>query len=79
MKFLRTSKLDKQYQQKTCLHRLHIIWAQPSSFSIGTEHIGQHLIKSLSKSMIESCLPPNFLPFSSHDMEGCHYKFEIDY
>lgn len=44
-----TSKDAKQYQQNTCLHLLHIIWAQPSSFSIGTEHIGQHLMWSLPK------------------------------
>lgn len=43
-----TSKLAKQYQQNTCLHRLHIIWAQPSSFSIGTLHIGQHFMRSES-------------------------------
>ena len=46
-----TSKEAKQYQQNTCLHLLHIICAQPSSFSMGTEHIGQHLMLSLSNGM----------------------------
>lgn len=43
-----TSSEARQYQQKTCLHLLHNIWAHPSSFSIGTLHIGQHLINSES-------------------------------
>lgn len=43
-----TSNEARQYQQKTCLQRLHNICAQPSSFSIGTLHIGQHLISSES-------------------------------
>lgn len=46
-----TSSEARQYQQNTCLHRLHIICAHPSSFSIGTEHIGQHFILSLSIGM----------------------------
>lgn len=46
-----TSREARQYQQKTCLHRLHIIWAQPSSFSMGTAHIGQHLMSSESNVM----------------------------
>ena len=31
-----TSKDVRQNQQNTCLHLLHIIWAQPASLSIGT-------------------------------------------
>lgn len=72
-----TSKLAKQYQQNTCLQRLHIIWAQPSSFSIGTAHMGQHLIRSLSNIIIDS-LPfaANRLVFSSQDCVACHWKFK---
>lgn len=69
-----TSKLAKQYQQKTCLHRLHIICAQPSSFSMGTAHIGQHFIRSLSNSIIESCRPPSLREFSSQVIDGCHWR-----
>lgn len=70
-----TSKLARQYQQKTCLHRLHIIWAQPSSFSIGTAHIGQHLIRSLSNGMPISSWPSAIKRrlFSSQVILGCHY------
>lgn len=75
---LRTSRLAKQYQQKTCLQRLHIIWAQPSSFSIGTTHIGQYFIRSLSngspKPAVSLSSPNrrNCRVFSSHDIAGCH-------
>lgn len=34
--------------------------------------MGQHFIISLSKSIIESCGPPDFLEFSSHVNEACH-------
>lgn len=54
---LLTSRLARQYQQKTCLHRLHIIWAQPSSFSMGTAHMGQHLMSSLSNGIPISSWP----------------------
>lgn len=70
-----TSKLARQYQQNTCLHRLHIIWAQPSSFSIGTLHIGQHLIKSLSNGIPMLSISPSaasLFVFSSHEIRGCH-------
>lgn len=79
-----TSKLAKQYQQNTCLHRLHIIWAQPSSFSIGTEHIGQHLMRSLSNGMpmvSSSPMAAKRLIFSSQLRVWCHYKirmFKVD-
>ena len=43
-----TSRDWRQYQQKTCLHRLHIIWAQPSFLSMGTRHMGQRLILASS-------------------------------
>lgn len=72
-----TSKLAKQYQQKTCLHRLHIICAQPSSFSMGTAHIGQHLMRSLSKGMPRASVWPSAASrrvFSSQDIVGCHWK-----
>ena len=36
---------------------MHTICAQPSSFSIGTAHIGQHLIRSLSNINNESLRP----------------------
>lgn len=62
-----TSKLVRQYQQKTCLQRLHIICAQPSSFSIGTLHIGQHFIKSESNGIPKFVSVPNNLACSSHD------------
>lgn len=39
-----TSSDAIQYQQKTCLHLLHIIWAQPSFRSIGKWQTGQRLI-----------------------------------
>lgn len=39
-----TSSDAMQYQQKTCLHLLHIIWAQPSFRSIGKWQTGQRLI-----------------------------------
>lgn len=55
-----TSKLARQYQQNTCLHRLHIIWAQPSSFSIGTLHMGQHLMRSESNGMPGCSIFPSF-------------------
>lgn len=70
-----TSKLARQYQQNTCLHRLHIICAHPSSFSMGTPHIGQHLIRSLSNEipMVSACpSAANFFIFSSHEIRGCH-------
>jgi hypothetical protein len=71
-----TSKDAKQYQQKTCLQRLHIIWAQPSSFSIGTLHMGQHLMRSESKGMLGSMrsVCPSFvrrLVFSSQENPEC--------
>lgn len=75
-----TSKLAKQYQQNTCLHRLHIIWAQPSSFSIGTEHIGQHLMRSLSNGMpmvSSSPMAAKRLIFSSQLRVWCHYKIRM--
>ena len=53
-----------QYQQNTCLHRRHIIWAQPASRSIGTRHIGHRLMYSV---LTISCVP-----YSSHVRPGCH-------
>lgn len=47
--FILTSKEAKQYQQKTCLQRLHIIWAQPSFLSIGTWQSGHRLIWASSE------------------------------
>ena len=41
-----TSSEAMQYQQKTWRHLRHIIWAQPASLSMGTRHIGHHLIFS---------------------------------
>ena len=38
--------MAKQYQQKTCLHLLHIICAHPSFLSIGTWHCGHFLMFS---------------------------------
>lgn len=72
---LLTSKLAKQYQQNTCLHRLHIIWAHPSSFSMGTAHIGQHLMRSVSNGMPMLSSTPSAVrrrAFSSQLNEGCH-------
>lgn len=71
---LLTSKLAKQYQQKTCLQRLHIICAQPSSFSIGTAHMGQHLMRSLSKGIPISSWPSAAKRrlCSSQVIFGCH-------
>ena len=43
-----TSSKVKQYQQKTWLHLLHIIWAHPVSLSIGIEQTGQCLIIPVS-------------------------------
>jgi len=43
-----TSSDAKQYQQKTCLQRLHIICAQPESRSMGTWHIGQRFTSESS-------------------------------
>lgn len=61
-----TSKEARQYQQKTCLHLLHNIWAQPSSFSMGTLHMGQHLIKS------ESNVGMSCVVGGGHGFPGCH-------
>lgn len=71
-----TSNDAKQYQQKTCLQRLHIICAQPSSFSIGTLHMGQHLMRSESKGMLGSMrsVCPSLvrrLVFSSQENPEC--------
>lgn len=73
---LLTSKLARQYQQKTCLQRLHIIWAQPSSFSMGTAHMGQHLIRSLSNGIPMSSWPSAAKRrlYSSHVIFGCHLR-----
>lgn len=81
--WLLTSKEARQYQQKTCLHRLHIICAHPSSFSIGTLHIGQHLIKSelkLSPGSIKSERPSfsKRLEFSSHVSPWCHEFLQFE-
>uniref|UniRef100_A0A182VDG4 Uncharacterized protein n=1 Tax=Anopheles merus TaxID=30066 RepID=A0A182VDG4_ANOME len=68
--------LARQYQQKTCLHRLHIICAQPSSFSIGTVHIGQHLMRSLSNGMPNASVWPSTArrrEFSSHDIKSSRH------
>jgi len=43
-----TSSDAKQYQQNTCLQRLHIICAQPESRSMGTWHIGQRFTSESS-------------------------------
>lgn len=72
---LLTSRLAKQYQQKTCLQRLHIICAHPSSFSIGTAHIGQHFMRSESNGMpILSSAPfaAKRRAFSSQLTPVCH-------
>ncbi len=54
-----TSSEVRQYQQKTCLQRLHIICAQPASRSINTLHIGHFLIvSSLSQAIRSSPSPP---------------------
>jgi hypothetical protein len=63
-----TSSEARQYQQKTCLHLLHIIWAQPSSFSIGTAHIGQHLMSSESKAIPGTGEAEAW----GQGLEGCH-------
>lgn len=78
-----TSNDAKQYQQKTCLQRLHIIWAQPSSFSIGTLHMGQHLMRSESKGMPGSMrsLRPSLarrLVFSSHENPECQGFLQLE-
>ena len=49
-KELLTSSEAEQYQQNTCLHRLHIIWAHPASLSMGTRHTGHLLMCSLQGS-----------------------------
>ncbi len=75
-KYLLTSSDVRQYQQNTCLHRLHIIWAQPSFLSIGTWHNGQRFmfessaalngILKWNKKLCFNCLSGN-----SSAMYGC--------
>ena len=76
---LLTSSDVRQYQQKTCLHLLHIIWAQPASLSIGTAHIGHLLMFSASAPAIHIATSPAMstpcltraAPFSAHERPGC--------
>ena len=81
--FWLTSSEVRQYQQKTCLHLLHIIWAQPASLSIGTPHMGHLLMFSASAAAIHmatsTCSPPAWCltraaPFSAHDRPGCQVE-----
>ena len=75
-----TSSEVRQYQQKTCLHLLHIIWAQPASLSIGTAHIGHLLMFSASAPAIHMATSPAMsapcltraAPFSAQVRPGCH-------
>lgn len=48
-----TSRDSRQYQQKACLQFLHIIWAQPSSLSMYTLHLGQRLMGVSSSSALK--------------------------
>lgn len=77
-----TSNDCRQYQQKTCLQRLHIIWAQPSFLSIGTWHIGQRLIlasSSLLKGMLNNLNTPTsyVLCTSATILSRCIYFYPV--
>lgn len=72
-----TSSDVRQYQQKTCLHLLHIICAHPSSFSIGTAHKGQLFINSEPPGPESNNGNPSSAPkvkaYCSQVCSGCHY------
>ena len=70
-----TSSDSRQYQQKTCLHRLHIICAQPVSLSMGTLQTGQRLISMPPMTTTESFPLPN-IPESEADVPA---RFTIDF
>ena len=74
--FLTSNEL-RQYQQNTCLHRLHIICAHPASRSIGTWHIGHFLIVSFQpRASSQPGLPraTRSAPFSEQERPGCHVE-----